>query len=169
MALEELSATTLESRRAPGVFLCGEIVDVFARIGAPLPARAHLPPKCRRPGLRGCGAAGRRAARRRRAEPVLSSGTHSGTHSKTHIGTHIGTLAAARLAAACARCAVRGMRGERRCGAPAADEQSVGSAGRPRGGVRSGAGKGDVHPSWKAHANVLFGAGECREDDFCKC
>ena len=31
--LAEVSPSTLESRRAPGLFLCGEILDVIGRIG----------------------------------------------------------------------------------------------------------------------------------------
>jgi len=31
--LSELSSNSLESKRSPGLFLCGEIVDVFGRIG----------------------------------------------------------------------------------------------------------------------------------------
>jgi predicted flavoprotein YhiN len=31
--LHELRLDTLESRKAPGVFLCGELIDAFGRIG----------------------------------------------------------------------------------------------------------------------------------------
>jgi predicted flavoprotein YhiN len=33
VALSEVDASTLESRLAPGVFLCGEILDVEGRLG----------------------------------------------------------------------------------------------------------------------------------------
>ncbi len=31
--LSEVDCASMESRRAPGLFLCGEILDVFGRIG----------------------------------------------------------------------------------------------------------------------------------------
>lgn len=33
LPLSELNCSTLESRRAPGVYVCGELCDVFGRIG----------------------------------------------------------------------------------------------------------------------------------------
>ena len=33
VSLEEVDASTMESRRAPGLFLCGEILDAFGPIG----------------------------------------------------------------------------------------------------------------------------------------
>jgi predicted flavoprotein YhiN len=33
VALDEVETTTLESRRAPGLFLCGELLDAFGPIG----------------------------------------------------------------------------------------------------------------------------------------
>lgn len=31
--LEEINCSTMESRKLPGIYLCGEVVDVFGRIG----------------------------------------------------------------------------------------------------------------------------------------
>jgi predicted flavoprotein YhiN len=33
VALEEVDPATLESRKAPGLFLCGELLDAFGPIG----------------------------------------------------------------------------------------------------------------------------------------
>lgn len=58
--LSEVDCATLESRVAPGLFLCGEILDVFGRIGGFNFYWAWLSGR-----LAGLGAAGALGARRR--------------------------------------------------------------------------------------------------------
>jgi hypothetical protein len=90
--LSELRLDTLESRKAPGVFICGELVDAFGRIGGCV---RHSPDPCAlltrvlstagstscSPGARGGwqawgrrqGAAGRRRLSSRPAKPRLDT------------------------------------------------------------------------------------------------